>query len=42
MGRFPLFAFLVATYLFIAVAVVELLRMVFLMIIGLVIRPKPE
>ena len=40
MSRFPLFAFLITTYIFIAIAVVEFLRTVFLMAIGLMIKPR--
>lgn len=42
MNRFPLFAFLIATYVFIAIAVVEFLRTLFLMAIGLMIRPRSQ
>jgi len=42
MSRFPLFAFLITTYVFIAVAVVEFLRTVFLMAIGLMIKPRSQ
>jgi len=42
MGRFPLFAFLITTYVFIAIAVVEFLRTLFFMAIGLMIRPRPQ
>ncbi len=42
MSRFPLFAFLITTYVFIAIAVVELLRTVFLMAVGLMIKPRPQ
>ncbi|NIO06803.1 MAG: hypothetical protein GTO40_01995 [Deltaproteobacteria bacterium] len=39
MSRFPLFAFLIMTYVFIAISVVELLRTLFFMAIGFLIRP---
>jgi len=42
MSRFPLFAFLITTYIFIAIAVVEFLRTLFLMAIGRMIRPRPQ
>jgi len=42
MSRFPLFAFLITTYIFIAIAVVEFLRTLFLMAIALMIRPRPQ
>jgi hypothetical protein len=42
MGRFPLFGFLITTYVFIAIAVVEFLRTLFLMAIGIMIRPRPQ
>ncbi len=42
MNRFPLFAFLITTYVFIAIAVVEFLRTVFLMAIGLMIKPRSQ
>jgi len=42
MSRFPLFAFLITTYVFISIAVVEFLRTVFLMAIGLMIKPRSQ
>ncbi len=42
MGRFPLFAFLITTYVIIAIAVVEFVRTVFLMAIGLMIKPRSQ
>ena len=39
-GRFPLFGFLIMTYVFIAVTVVELLRTALLMVAGLIGRPN--
>ena len=42
MNRFPLFGFLITTYVFIAIAVVEFLRTVFLMAIELMIKPRSQ
>ena len=42
MSRFPLFGFLIMTYVFVAITVVEFLRTVLLMAIGWMIRPNSQ
>jgi len=42
MNRFSLFAFLITTYVFFAIAVIEFLRTLFLMAIGLMIKPRSQ
>ncbi len=42
MSRFPLFGFLIMTYVFVAITVVEFFRTLLLMAIGFMIRPNSQ